>query len=175
MMTVSIDELRSKLLEVTGAKAVSVVMVTVPQMNKKVNGEANPFYGRVQKRTYRSVVIGFRYENSVNNQRAREDKDLDFVAMPRTWGVHIDGTPLVEHRERYYLECKVERVIESNYLLDGELADDEVVEPYLAKRTQSSRQGVDKEVVLIDVNLENIEVLVMDGETYEIIKEEVVA
>jgi hypothetical protein len=118
-------------------------------------------------------MIGFRYQNSVNNQREREGKDTDFVAMPRKWGVHIDGTPLIEHNGKYYLECKVERVIESNYLLDGELADDEVIEPYLAERSKSSRQNLDREVIPITPSLENIEVLVMNGETYMISKEEV--
>jgi hypothetical protein len=173
MQTIGVNELQSKLHEIKGARAASVVTVTSPAMNKKVNGEANPFYGRVKKRTYRSVMIGFRYENSVNNQRDREEKDVDFVALPRKWGVHIDGTPLIEHKGKYYLECKVEKVIESVYLLDGELADDEVVEPYLAPRSASSRQNLDKEVVLIDVSLENIEVIVMGGDTYVISKGEV--
>jgi hypothetical protein len=96
MKTIGVNELRCKLLEVKGAKAVSVVTITVPLMNKRVNGEANPFYDRVKKRTYRSCMIGFRYENSVNNQREREGKEVDFVAAPRKWGVHLDGTPLID-------------------------------------------------------------------------------
>jgi hypothetical protein len=172
VQTISRDELQSKLREVKGCRAVSVVMVTAPAMNKKVNGEANPFYGRVQKRTYRSVMIGFRYENSVNNQRQREEKETDFVALPRRWGVHIEGTPLIEHEGNLYLECKVERVIGNQYLLDGEVVEDEVVKPYLAVRKQSSRQEVDNEVILIDVKLENIETIVMNGDTYTIVKGE---
>ena len=172
MPTINRDELKTKLMDVKGATAVSVVTVTVPQMNKKHNGEANPFYGRVQKRTYRSCMIGFRYQNSVNNQREREDKDADFISEPRKWGEHVPGTPLIEHKGKYYLECKVERVIDNHYLLDGEPADDEVVEPYLAQRKSSSRQGVDKTVILIDVSLENIETISMFGEVYELTKEE---
>ena len=172
VQTISRSEFKTKLMDVRGARAVSVVTVTVPQMNKKVNGEPNPFYGRVQKRTYLSVMIGFRYENSVNNQREREEKDADFVAAPRAWGVHVQGTPLIEHNGKFYLECKVEKVLGSHYFLDGEPADDEVIEPYLAKRKTSSRQGVDKTVILIDVELKNIETIVMNGDTYTISHED---
>ena len=174
VQTINVGELQSKLREVKGARAVSVVTVTVPAMNKKVNGEINPYHGRVQKRTYRSVMIGFRYQNSVNNQLDREGKETDFVAKPRQWGVHVDGTPLIEHKGKFYLECKVERVIGNQYYVDGEMVEDSVVEPYITKRTPSARQaaaGVEKEVILIDVALENIETITMNGDAYTITKE----
>jgi hypothetical protein len=173
MTTISRDELLNKLRNIKGTTAIGITTVTKPDMNKKVNGEPNPYYGRVSKWARRSCMIGFKYTNSVNNQREREDKDADFVAQPRKWGVRIAGTPLVEHNGKFYLECKVERVLESHYFLDDDLADDEVVEPYLVKRSQSGRQGVDREVILIDPALENIESIVMFGEVFDIIKEEV--
>jgi hypothetical protein len=169
MPTINRTELELLLRNVKGTTLAGVVILTVPQVNKKVNGVANPIHGRVQKRAHRNVVLGFKYENSVNNQRIREDKDADFVAEPRAWGVRIDGTPLVSHNDNLYLECKVERVVEAQYLLDGQPVEDSEVEPYLPVRKPSSRQEVDRPVVLIDVKLENVEQLRIFGEVYNVV------
>jgi hypothetical protein len=169
MQTISHDELETLLRNVKGTTAVTVTAVTTPRMNKTVDGQANPLYGRVTKRTIRNCMIGFRYENSVNNQLEREGKERGFQAMPRKWGQRVAGTPLVEHNGGLYLECKVERDLEERYLIDGHFVPHHYVEPFLAKRSTTSRQGVDKAVVMIDVALENIEQIRMFGEIYDVV------
>jgi hypothetical protein len=235
MQTISVDELQAKLRAIKGCRAVSITTLTVPTLNKKVNGDPNPYYGRVKKRSYSSVMIGFRYENSVNNQREREGLEADFEAKPRPWGKHVQGdlvsdvssvfdvdstierdgrsyvkckvvkmpymfepasrvehdgafyfecdvnglpyvyhwTPLIEHNGKFYLECKLERTIDTQYLVDGEVVEYDVIKPYFPVRKESSRQGVDKTVKPFDPALENIETLVMNGDSYSVVKEEV--
>ena len=173
MPTITRDELQVKLRAIKGTTAVGIVTITQPAMNKKVDGAPNPFYGRVSKWSRRSCMIGFFYENSVNRQRGREGKEADFAAQPRKWGARIEGTPLVEHKGQIYLEAKQERVLETHYFLENGSVDAEVIEPYLTPKSLCGRQGVDEEVVLIDVKLENISAITMFGEVYDVIREEV--
>ena len=46
-------------------------------------------------------------------QRLREHKKLNFAARPREWGAKVQGTALVQHEGRAYLECKIERRLET--------------------------------------------------------------
>jgi hypothetical protein len=169
MPTINRNGLEDILFNVKGTTIAGVVLLTVPQMNKKVDGAPNPMYGRVQKRTHRTCMLGFIYSNSVNNQRVREDKDADFVPEPRKWGARIEGTCLVEHKGELYLEAKVEKTVETQYLLDGQVVDKSVVDPYLAVRKSSSRQEVDKPVILIDPKLSSIEQLRIYGDLYDVV------
>jgi hypothetical protein len=183
MPTIDQGELETLLRDVRGTTTVGVVMLTPPKMNKTLepvvdaNGKKskrpkNPMYGRVMKRTHRQCMIGFIYANSVNNQLEREGLDADFVAEPRKWGTRIAGTPLVEHKGKLHLECKVDRLIQEQYYLDGQEVDKSVVEPYLVERDDVSRQGVEKQVILIDPLLTNIEQLRMFGDIYDVVQED---
>lgn len=175
VQTINRNELEVRLREeIKGCRPVSIVINTVPQMNKKVDGQPNPLYGRVKKRAYHSVMVGFNYQNSVNNQRDREGKETDFVAESRAWGEHVEGaSALIYYNGQYYLSCKLERTIATQYLVDGEVVDYEtVVKPYMPVRKESSRQGVDKTVKPMNPFLKNIETITMNGETYVIEKEE---
>lgn len=175
VQTISVSELKDKLLT-KGCKAVSIVLNTVPKMNKNVEkGVPNPYYGRVTKRAYYGVLIGFNYENSVNNQLFREGKEGDFEAVARAYGEHVEGTPVIEHNGKFYLQCKLQRTISTQFYVDGEPVEESVVEPYIVKSKPSARQaaaGVEKEVKPFNPLLTNIETIVMGGETYTIAKEE---
>ena len=175
VQTISVDELKSKLLT-KGCKAVSIVLNTVPKMNKNVSkGVPNPYYGRVTKRAYYGVLIGFSYENSVNNQLVREGKEAEFEAAARTYGDHVDGTPVIEYNGKHYLQCKLQSTIGTQFYVDGEPVEESVVDPYIVKPKPSKRQadaGVEKAVKPFNPLLTNIETIVMGGETYTILKEE---
>lgn len=141
----------------------------------------NPYRGKVHKVAHVNGVINWRYANAVNNQRMREGQPTDdegnvehFEALPRKWGQRIsrdDGTitPLVEHKGRHYLELKVERSLGHEYR-DGEgnVYDDETINPWLRKRSKSARQMTDKEIILRDYALDSINEIRMDGEVYQV-------
>jgi hypothetical protein len=175
MPTISQTELESKLRAIKGTTIVTVTTFTTKSMNKKVNGEINPYHGRVQTRARNNCMIGFIYTNSVNNQREREGNDEEFVAHPRKWGVRVQGTPLVEHKGNVYLECKVQKNLSTQYFVDGEEVDRSVVEPWFTKRKDSGRQEVENPVILMDPMLSNIEQIAMFGETYTVIHAEEVS
>ena len=121
---------------------------------KKTN---NP-YGKILKKTKLLANIGFHYKNSLNNQAKREGKEIDFDIKPRRWGVRMENTPLVKHKEKYYLEYKAENVQSVEYYTEqGEELTKEQVQEFLPKKSTSSTQReLTKKIILRDVAIENI-------------------
>lgn len=153
-----------------GAKMVTIISSTEPPMRKT----ANPFYGRVRKISRVNGVIGWQYESAVNRQRDREQRPENadgtiehFFAEPRKWGERLPGSPWVSHKQQMYLELKVERVLGHEYRCDGKPIDVAELEPWLQRKTgESSRQGVEKEIILRDYRLDSILAVTFGGKQY---------
>lgn len=165
MKLVTREELRKMLAELKGNTFATIVSETVPKMLKT----GNPFINRVKKTSRTNVAIGFNYTNSVNNQLLREGKENDFEALPRKWGERIKGTPLVEHKGKCYLECKIEKSIDYVYTLDGEEIGIELIQEFLPAKSES-RQGTEKEIFVRDYDLESIRQITMKGEVYQVVQ-----
>jgi hypothetical protein len=160
-----------------GARIVTITAKTTPNM-RKTN---NPFYNQREKAFTVSKVsrvngmINWSYENSVNNQRAREGHGDAFEAHPRTWGQRIQGTPFVHHMKKdgsikRYLEVKVERSLGHFYMDEyGKEIDAALVQPWLVDASPSRRQETEKEIILRDYALESIIGLVHKGTNYIVI------
>tara|TARA_Y100000310_G_scaffold274651_1_gene290763 strand:- start:1534 stop:2082 length:549 start_codon:yes stop_codon:yes gene_type:complete len=105
------------------------------------------------------------YSNSLYSMASKEGKEIVFDIKPRQWGQRIDGTPLVQLRDKYYLEAKCERVIEMDYYdQEGNKLDKEEMSQFLPKSKKSSTQAeLTGEVVLRDYSLDNL--LVFRGAT----------
>ena len=105
------------------------------------------------------------YSNSLYSIASREGKEIVFDVKPRQWGERMDGTPLVRHLGKYYIDAKCERVLEMDYYnLEGDKLDKEEMSQFLPKRKKSSTQAkLDGEVVLRDYSLDNL--LVFRGGT----------
>jgi hypothetical protein len=165
------DQLKD-LLNQKGTTIVSFTAVVDPKLKKT----GNPFDpGQVMKRSVVNGMVGWNYQNSVNNQRVREGNEEEFVAHPRKWGERIQGTPFVEHNDKTYLELKVESTKDPVYLVDGKEATDaqlETIHRFLPTRSGSSRQGTEKMVIIRDYNLATIKSIKTKGQEYTV--EEVV-
>jgi hypothetical protein len=165
------NELSSHLQNRKGAEFVTICTETLPKVLKKDRntGEPNQF-GQVRKLSRINGIIGFRYENSVNNQRGREGLEVDFEAKQRQWGEHVmraDGgqSCLIAHKEKTYLEMKVEKVFETVYLDgNGVIRTREELSGILPKRAANSgRQEVEKAVILRDFALSSIREIRISG------------
>ncbi len=190
MQTITRSKLKDLLYHRSGASIVTVVSRTEPDMRKR----DNPFYGKVCKVAQVNGMVGFRYKNSVNNQRFREGQPVDdggnvveFEPLPRKWGNRLYRedvdpntgatvrrlTPLVLHKGRHYLELKVERLLSMHYQdEDGNPVPAEDLHPWLRQRSgESSRQLVERPVVLRDYALDSIEEIRMDGVIYRVIED----
>jgi hypothetical protein len=152
---------------VKGTTAVSVVAETKARMVKKhrETGEANPFLGAI-KRQKKNGLIGFDYQNAVNNQAEREDK-AEREAKSRAWGVLSESRLFVHHKGASYLQLKLQSTTDTVYLLNGVEIAEADIKPYLsASRKSSTQEDLDKAVIINDIKLENIKALTMMGETY---------
>lgn len=159
--------------------AVSVDCVTEPKMNKG----GNPFYGNVLKVQTLNGLVGFVYENAVNNQLAREDNEnaFEFVAHERKWGKLMDNRNLVEHtpkgatEPKYYIQLKVQSTGGHPRYLNkrtGQEINVEELRPYLPERRKVGTQeavGLEKEVIVRDIELGNVKGIRMDGTAYVIL------
>jgi len=152
----------TKLEGLRGATFATLVTNVQPDIKcPKTSGMA----GRIRKRSRINCVLNHIYGNSVNYQREREGKEVDFTPNPRKWGERIRGTTLVCHKGKTYLEVKVEKVYDTQYYLDGQKVERDQVAEFLRERSTSSRQDLSKEVVLRDYNVDSIESVTMQGET----------
>lgn len=152
------DELLAGLMKFKSSTIVSFVSRTVPVMRKT----DNPYFGRIIKETRVNGVIRWDYQTAVNKQRVRELKEPTFESEPRAWGERVPGTPLIQHKDLFYLEVKVERA-SSVYLTDdgSEVALDDL-KPFLPKKGEG-RQEVEKPVILRDYRLDHIIKIIWHG------------
>jgi hypothetical protein len=166
-MKMTVKELVEKVMSLRGTTIISFEAVTDARLKKTGNTIPLPCF----KRSKVNGMIGYNYENSVNNQREREGSERDFEAEPRSWGVRIHPC-VVEHKGNYYLTVKVERSLETPRFVDAEGCERSLVEvkPFLPSKGES-RQGVDREVIHREYAVENLVNLRMGGFDIEIVKE----
>jgi len=145
--------LASLLSKVKGATFATLLCETEPDLIKP---KSNPLAGRVKKLSRVNVCLNFHYEKAVNRQLTREGKDADFVVQPRKWGERIQGTPLVEHKGKLYVEAMVQKVYHTHFTLDGKLVDKAKIAEHLRPSSTPQNQGVDKAIIIRDYSLANI-------------------
>jgi hypothetical protein len=160
-----------------GAMAVQLAYVTLPTHRKR----GNPFYDEVNKQWKIEKVgqfnglTGVSYQNSVNNQRAREDNQDDFHSAP-IWkgkGQHVDNF-LVRHVDtnRQYLKVlptagtiKAQyRWVDSKEPLND--AENNLLSCFEVDHDVSARQETDKPVYWNLIALENLIQLTFNHKTY---------
>lgn len=165
------------LMQVKNTTPASLIAVTEVKMNKNVmiadKKEPNPFLDRVSKKQKSNVFINYNYQNTVNRRLLKAGESPDFEAKPRTWGEKLPGTPLVFHKNEYYLDAgfltnndpKVE------YILDGKVTDKAAFESFLPQTSApktAERQGLDEdsEVIVRTISVRNIHELTVGGVHY---------
>jgi hypothetical protein len=164
------SELEALFFATDKTQFVSFVSVTDPSMRKRENP-----YSKARKVSLVVGVVNWTYSKTVNRQRGREQKVMNFRALERKWGTRVKGTPLVSHvvadqgETRLYLEVKVER--RTFLYFDSETReriDEAAIEPFLKDPDPNPRQDLDREIVLRDYRLISIAELTLGGEQYRI-------
>lgn len=122
----------------------------------------------LRKISHLNVMIGFNYENAVNNQRTREQAEADFVSQPRKWGKRVD-LKTVEHNGKVYLTTATLNHYETSYQdIQGNPVAKETVEPFMPVKKPSATQGTEKEIIYRDFDANNITEITMNGETFTV-------
>lgn len=157
---ISASNFVAMLYSVRGATMVSFIASTEPRLRA-----GNPFPG-LRKVSKIGGVLNFNYAAAVNRQREREGMTPDFVAEPRKWGQRVEGTPIVTHNGKFYVECKVEKSEVVAYIMpDLSPVDPDEVAKWLPAR-HGGRQAVEKTIILRDFAVENIRSIRMKGSEY---------
>jgi hypothetical protein len=153
---------------VKGTMAISVDTVTIPKLRKT----GNPYADKIQKACTINGLIGFDYENAVNNQAKREGVDANREAKPRQWGELTPDRIFVTHKGEYYLQLKAQTSSDPIYsTFDGEIVPVETLRPFIAEKAKSSTQdGIEKEIVIRDIKMINIIGMRFCGSDYEIVQ-----
>ena len=158
---------------------VTVTMITIPKMRKKLDGILNPFPQGVECRATRQFQFAVNYGNAVNNQRVREEKIPDFIP-DSLWGGKgrwFDRVT-VEHIEKHtrYFAAKPRQVGDDGKVVSivkewfdvatGQQIDVVNVLPWLLSSGNSQRQEVDREVAWRTIAVENVKTFSVGGITY---------
>jgi len=157
----------------TGSTIVYADTETVPKL---AGGKSNPYVGAVKRSVGIKFILGFDYENSVNNKLAKEGKEKTFEAQGRT-----NGLKFVDHRcilvnadeTETYFWAKVEKGGECSYFFKGKPIDKALLNIYVAppSKTQAAA-GIEKgnEVVARSYKFSSILALRMNGEEYRVVE-----
>jgi len=152
-----------------GAQPVSIQYITTP----KLTAQGKAKFGTVTKIANVGGMVGYIYENSVNNQLEREGKERNFSSKP-LWngkGQRINHA-LSKHIEKgtYYLTYKAQQTFKS-FHFDSALnfIPNDLIKQYLPASDPSKYQGTETPIYHREIAIENIRRFKYRGQTIEIV------
>lgn len=121
--------------------------------------------------------IGYKYEDSVNNQLKREGKVDPFLAQPRTWGHYLKGSKtIVENYGKKYLHLsswKGTTKAKSTWFINGSLVDYSEVDGWIKNQPKSFKasnhqleSGIESERLVFDITINKITNMSFNGNNY---------
>jgi hypothetical protein len=152
-----------------GAQPASVQYVTEP----KLTPEGKAKFGTITRIANVGVMVGYIYENSVNNQLEREGKEREFMAQ-QLWkgkGKRISHA-LATHIEKgtFYLTYKAQQTFRALHLdTNLNIVPNSVIEAYFPKSDPSAYQGTEKAVYHRELSIDNVRRLKFKKTTYVVI------
>ena len=177
----SSQELSNILKTVKGSSVCTMELTTKVKTNKKGRINKLPFTETFEGdvfRTYKEYGnFNINYENAVNNQLVRENKDNNFVSNSLPWGEWYSPNKVIAHKNEFYLRyytgmnanSKADKQEIYHYENGQELTALEVsrLSEYLPpKRTTSGTQGTTKEITPRVVKMNGVNKLTLGGVTY---------
>ena len=171
VVKVSVSELVDVLKQVEKSTFINVTMVTIPTMNKT----GNPLFGMVKKVSNCNYLIGNDYETRVNNNEVKEGLEGSFESMKPSGKHHISKCVLVDDKTGLTHYLMVERFDEVKpkveYLKNDEPmneVDRMILNDWLKKSSDTTRQEQERVVSVITPKIENIKTLSLNGVVYEV-------
>lgn len=152
-----------------GAQPVSIQYMTTP----KLTPEGKQKFGAVTKLANVGAMVGYCYENSVNNQLEREGKEREFLAQ-KLWngkGKRI-STALSMHveKETKYLTYKAQQTFRS-FHFDNALnfIPTSIIKQFFPKSDPGKYQGTENAVHHREILIDNVKKFKFKKTTYEIV------
>ena len=155
-----------------GASFIGIDTVTTPKLK---GGQKNEMQGRVQKVVTMSSVMIFSnknsngYSNMVKRRLEQEGKDAEsFELKPRTWGERIENTPLVLHKDEYYLEVIFLKSGSVSYKFNNKLIKKENVVG-LPEKKEGTQGGLNNKVIIRTYKVSSITGIRINNKDFQII------
>lgn len=165
---ISKQQLFSLLNEIDGSKPTFVSFISNTDARlKKTN---NPYIG-TRKISKVTGLLNFNYQNSVNNQRAKEGNEKEFVAKERGYGIKFDDYNgcLLHGSNDIKLIVKVENTLKPKFVFNGKLISKELIKPFLPSSNSAPQQELEKEIIYRNYDLSNIKKISFNKMIYKIV------
>ena len=170
-MEITKQELINLLNQVEKPTFVHITMETDVRMNKT----GNPYFGLVKKVSSGNYLIGTDYEQRVNNNSEKEDKERNFVVEPPKGKRHISKCVLIDTKTESVHYLMMERFDEVkpqvHYIMNGDDIEKGLFQHFMGKVYTSTKQTQDRKVTPITPKIDNIKQMSIDGMKYEIVHE----
>lgn len=139
--------------------------------NSRVTGL--PVTEKITSRTVYNPAVGLTYRNTVNNRLEKEGKEKDFVPQQLPWGEWVgSGSTIIENKGKFYLRLSLVGAngTEKRYFRNGNAISKSAIEDILPAKKQNTNdhQGLENPVIVINVNIETITRIAINGEEYRI-------
>lgn len=159
--------------EVSGLNGSSFIGIDTLTDVKLSGGKNNPMQGGVQKAVVGSSVMIFSnkksnaYENMVERRLVAEGKDpKSFSLSPRAWGERIANTPLVLHKDEYYLEVIFLKAGETSYYYNSKPIKKDLIQGMPEKSEGGKQGGLDNKVIIRTYKISSIARITINKEVY---------
>lgn len=152
-----------------GAQPVSLQYVTEPKLTK----EGKTKFGDVVKIANVGGMVGYVYENSVNNQLEREGKEREFMSQP-LWkgkGKRL-STALSTHTEtgKFYLTYKAQQTFRALHFDTAlNFIPSAVIKQYFPASDPAKYQGTETAIYHREISIDNVKRLKFRKTTYVVI------
>ena len=138
-----------------------------------MNKTGNPYHNKITKKSIQNVMIGTTYENRVNNNLEREEKERNFEVSENKVGEHLSKVVLYnDNTKKYYLQYErfneVKPTVE--YIFEGNEIEKKLFENFMIKSNNYSNQGTDRTVNILSVTLNNIKQITLNGQKYKVVE-----
>lgn len=140
---------------------------------KLSGGKSNPMQGGVQKAVVGSSVMIFSnknsnaYKNMVERRLVAEGKNPEsFQLSPRAWGERIANTPLVLHKDEYYLEVIFLKAGEVSFFYNGKPIKETLIQGMPEKSEGGEQGGLSDKVIIRTFKISSIARITINKEVY---------
>lgn len=153
----------------TNKMTATLATKTVVKMNKKdvsTKTIANP-HGTVYKIQRVHVELNGDYEKNVNQSRAVEEKEQDFVKGDLKWGQHKFGKAIIEKDGGLYLQTtELGKVGNVEYVDEnGNPVEYSAIKPFMPVYKPSAKQGLEDEVKIRTFKYESVLEVIIKTDT----------
>ena len=160
-VTVTPAELMARVSEIQASTIVGVTLNIEAKLLKKSRVTKEPCpWGLVTKRSVLSCAFGTDYERGVNRRLDKEGSESEFQTMPHAWAERLEDKPSIctnKAGDTFYANLRVFSVGSVEFFEDGKPIDAADLVDYLPKKSTSSRQGTEDQIIWRTVKFTSFE------------------